>query len=61
MGFLPFTPRISPTVFGLLWASFQETTLPLVALAVAQYMFAATLLISRQNSFLFVPAVYLYL
>ena len=24
MGFLPFTPRASPTVFGLLWASFQD-------------------------------------
>ena len=22
MGFLPFTPRYSPTIFGLLWASF---------------------------------------
>ena len=24
MGFLPFTPRASPTIFGLLWASFQD-------------------------------------
>ena len=24
MGFLPFTPRASPTVFGLLWVSFQD-------------------------------------
>ena len=24
MGFLPFTPRVSLTVFGLLWASFQD-------------------------------------
>ena len=24
MGFLPFTPRTSPTVFGSLWASFQD-------------------------------------
>ena len=24
MGFLPFSPRASPTVFGLLWESFQD-------------------------------------
>ena len=24
MGFLPFTPKASPIVFGLLWASFQD-------------------------------------
>ena len=24
MGFLPFTPKVSPIVFGLLWASFQD-------------------------------------
>ena len=36
-------------------------THPLVAPAIAQYMFAAPLLISRQNSLLFVPAMYLYL
>ena len=24
MGFLPFTPRDSPTILGLLWASFQN-------------------------------------
>ena len=29
MGFLPFTPRASPTVFGLLWASFQDYSLTL--------------------------------
>ena len=27
MGFLPFTPRDSPTVFDLLWASFQDYSL----------------------------------
>ena len=36
-------------------------THPLVVPAIAQYMSAATLLISRQNSLLFVPVVYLYL
>ena len=65
MGFLPFTPKASPIVFGLLWASLQDypPTHPLVAqtTAIFQYMSAALLLISRQNSLSFVPAIYLYL
>ena len=62
MGFLPFTPRDSPTIFGLLQASFQDYSLthwlPLPLLS--------TYLLHRYSfhdkiPFLFIPVVYLYL
>ena len=62
MGFLPFTPRDSPTVFGLLWASFKDyppshwLPLPLLSTCLLQrYSF------HDKIPFCFVPAVYLYL
>ena len=62
MGFLPFTPRDSPTVFGLLWASFKDyppshwLPLPLLSTCLLQrYSF------QDKIPFCFVPAVYLYL
>ena len=72
-GYLPFIAnwfnRISPFypysftncfwfVVGILS---RLPTHPLVASAIAQYMFAAPLLISRQNSLLFTLVVYFYL
>ena len=63
MGFLPFTPKASPIVLGLLWASLQDypPTHWLPNHASTQNTSAAPLLISWQNSILFVLAVYLYL
>ena len=60
MRFLPFTPRTSPIVFYLLLGLHTN---PLVAptIAIAQNMSIAPLLISWQNSILFVLAIYLYL
>ena len=62
MGFFSFTPRASPTVFGLLWASLQDyPPISCPTTTIAQYMFVAPLLILWQNSILFVLDVYLYL
>ena len=62
MGFLPFTPRASPIVFGLLWASFQDyplthwLPLPLLGTCLLHhYSFHDKIPLS------FVPDVYLYL
>ena len=61
-GISPFYPQGFTNFFWFVVGIISRLpTHPLVTSAIAQYMFTTTLLISRQNYLLFVPAVYLYL